>query len=450
MSQQSLQRVCPYLGLIGDPASHFSEPDAAHRCFSPQDSGDVENEYQLRVCFSQEYATCARFVTPTAGTPTVPLTAPEKPGSNRALWLVLLAVLIIVPLAALMILPALLAPKPAISGAVSFGSTRTVVARAASPQPSGTPTAIRTRASTQVLSPINLPTPPTGGTILTLVADPKQTGWVASQDPNAHWGEPDLYAGFFQNQIYVTLVQFDLADLPPGSKILFATLELVGRDTSKLGTSGKWQVDLIDWHSKPDGSAPPTPNDILNAPSLSAIGSAALTNLGIGAPNRFEFDSAKLGLFEKQLNNGVLTFRVEGPVAGADSLFTWEGSANTSNTPPTLYVVAIPGAFVVVTSTPTPANVLTAAADAARATTFARQYGTPTRMRGIVTPTADLGFIDVTPVPTPANAATAQFLSGYATAVALTTGTMSSPWPPSTMAWISSTATLSSMAMKQR
>jgi len=36
------------------------------------------------------------------------------------------------------------------------------------------------------------------------------------------------------------------------------------------------------------------------------------------------------------------------------------------------------------------------------------------------------------------------------TLVALTTGTISSPWPPSTMAWISSTAQPSSMAMKQR
>jgi hypothetical protein len=89
---------------------------------------------------------------------------------------------------------------------------------------------------------------------------------------------------------------------------------------------------------------------------------------------------------------------------------------------PSVVFEASASGFVVVTSTPTPENVLTAAAIAARQTVWATTTGT-----AIATPefivTATPLYIVVTNTPTPANWATAVYLRALATARVILTGT---------------------------
>jgi hypothetical protein len=96
----------------------------------------------------------------------------------------------------------------------------------------------------------------------------------------------------------------------------------------------------------------------------------------------------------------------------------------------------VSGPLTVVTSTPTPANVLTAAAVVGREATLARERGTPTRIpRSVVTATPEPRYEVVTSIPTPDNPAAIRATAVYATAVAMTTGTLT-PLPPS---WVTAT-----------
>ncbi len=442
MSQQTIQRVCPYLGLAVDPASHLRDPDEAHRCFSPNHSGDITVEHQDSVCFSADYAGCSRFVALSVDTPPVPLDLPKPQLVNRAGLLVLLALLFIVPLAALIILPTLLAPAQ--SNAVLAPSVTVtqaaLVSATSTPRPSATSSVTRAPAPPTIQTFPPIPTPPAGGSYFEILSDPTRTGWLVTQDPNLHWGDSDLHVGLLQNQVYTSFIQFNLSELPPGSKILYAALELNGRDASRLTNSGSWQVTLVDVLSKSDW-AQITPDDITKAPSLAVIGApVTAADLGADEINRFEFGANERQIFEKQLDAGVLNLRIQGPVSGSDSLFTWEGRTTRSINPPVLRIVAVPAPYIVVTSTPTPANVLTAAAVAATATSFVQQYGTPTRLHGgIATPTFAPDIVIVPPAATPANLATVQFQSAYATAVALTTGTFTPT--PSNIRIVEPTAT---------
>ncbi|MBI5302395.1 MAG: PD40 domain-containing protein [Chloroflexi bacterium] len=425
MSQpETIRRICPYLGLIGDPASHYREPDNAHACYSPKSPGAVEFDYQKRVCFSAEYGSCARFtvITASSSAPLSPVPAPTR--DRRQQWL-LLGLLILVPLIALIIVVLALQPRatpPELSLATIL-PTRTATARVTeTAAPTDTPVATRRVAPT--LAPLVIPTPPSNGTLLTLSADSNRTGWTATNEPAPRWGDRNLLVGALQNQTYLAIAQFDVGTLPPGSQVLYAVLELTGRDGTRLGATGDWQVELVDsvlaesWLQAPF-------NQIANAPALSPVGQPLnAAQLNVGQPNRVEFNLAQRQLLEKQLDNGTLTFRVRGPASG-DNIFTWVAGSGT----PTLYLVAIPGAVTIVTATPTPGNVLTAAAVAVRETEAAIRAGTPTRSRAVVTATPEVGVAFVTPTGTPVNAATALYLSQYATAVALTTGTFT-PIPP--------------------
>lgn len=85
----------------------------------------------------------------------------------------------------------------------------------------------------------------------------------------------------------------------------------------------------------------------------------------------------------------LLASRLDGPESGADNLFTWDsgyGPATLDNRPRLVVVTGPPPPtpppvptqdYIVVTSTPTPANVLTAAAIVQTATAYATLVGTP-------------------------------------------------------------------------
>ena len=68
-------------------------------------------------------------------------------------------------------------------------------------------------------------------------------------------------------------------------------------------------------------------------------------------------------LLAQQFKSGNLVLRIRGPRADGDNLFAWEsGVGGSAVNAPTLHLVAVPGHYVIITNTPPPRNVLTAAA----------------------------------------------------------------------------------------
>ena len=311
----------------------------------------------------------------------------------------------------------------------------TPLARSPVATSSPSPTATQSPTPLPTPAPLIVPTPPADGVLLTFAPNPDRTGWLGSKELTPHLRDRNLHSGAYQGQALVGIAQFDLKDLPPGSKILYAALELTGRNARFLGQSGEWSVEMIDaqvgvtWD---DASY----DAIVQLPRLALLGkSYAPQELAAGLVNRLVFTPDQLKLVETQLDVGALNLRVRGPTGANDDLFTWDAGPGT--TAPTLYLVTIPAPYVVITVTPTPENVFAAATVVVQQTQFAKQFGTPTLFpRSIATATpGSTAKVVVTNTPTPLNAATETFLSTYATAVAVTTGTFT-PAPPY---WITAT-----------
>jgi hypothetical protein len=147
-----------------------------------------------------------------------------------------------------------------------------------------------------------------------------------------------------------------------------------------------------------------------------------------GLTNQFDFNQEQLALLERRIleGTGKISFRLNGPRTGYNNLFAWDSGYGpaSAGAAPELFLNLGPSPqetppphYVVITSTPTPENVLTAAAEAVRLTAEATRIGTATPLPpNWVTP-----FV-VTATPTPENEATAQAMSQEATAIALVTG----------------------------
>ncbi len=411
------RRICPYLGIFGDPASHYLEPDTAHFCYSPKEPGQVEVEYQQTYCFTAEHTTCPHFTVFPEGTPPIVPTTPVTVSQHKR-QLLLLGLLIVLPVVVLLISFLALVPRgnPSSLTQVAIAPRTRTAHLSETPIPRGTPTP--TVQDWPAREPLIIPTPPSNGVLLTLSADPARTGWLASTERVPHWDAHSLLVGSQRGQNYIATFQFEVSALPPGSTILFAIIELVGKDGTRLAPLGEWTLELLDAARIKDWDQLSF-DQLANMPALAPINSPLpVAQLGAGVPNRLELNAAERELLEGQLEHGRLVFRLRGPMT-SDNLFVWSAGSGT----PTLYLVATMPPLAIVTLTPTPGNVLTAAAMSARATEFATRFGTPTRAFLIATATPVAGMVIVTPIPTPANSATAQFQSAYATAVAMTTGT---------------------------
>ncbi len=449
---------CPYLGLPNDRGSHYAEPSDAHRCYSPKSPGEIDLDYQNAWCLRSKYPTCKHFVE-TEKTTVPEAVLPEQqqaaasaspsvqgspvakrfpgPSTERApvagLEIGLWGIAVVLGLVALYSAwSAFFAPQQTSAVALATSTAAAQATFTPSPEPTNTLTPTATPSPLPSPEALVIPTPPEGGTTLTLSPDAPSTGWVATKELSPHWGDGNLHVGTFQGQTFSSVLRFELANLPPGSKILFAALELTGKNAAHLGKSGEWRLELMAVDPNRDWSQV-SADDVTSAQALSTIGRPLnASELAVGNINRFEFDEKQRGLLEKQLTTGQITLRLTAPAATGENLFTWDAGSGTGSsvTAPTLYLVALPAPYTVVTNTPTPANVLTAAAYVVRSTDSARRFGTPTPFPvGVVTATPGGGSILVAPPPTAGNAATAQAMSAYATAIAITTGTFT-PTPP--------------------
>lgn len=306
------------------------------------------------------------------------------------------------------------------------------------PVPTGTP--IPQPPTPRELTPIPVPSIPADAKEYAFVADPTQSGWIVNGEQKPHWADRGLHAGYFKGQRYQSLLYFDLTPLPPGSQILFAEIDLTGLSRDNLGADGEWHLNLLGPDSIPGWSDRSVP-DLEQLQTVASVGSTLTSaSLDTGLVNQFSFDSGQRSLIEQAVNaSPYLTFRLDGPSDSGDSLFTWDaaGLDLKSGAHPTLHLVAIPGKLNIITNTPTPVNVLTAAAQLQTVTAFIAKNGTLTPFpRNFATATA---IIYVTAQPTPLNVETRIALAKYATAVAQTTGTFTptpsnwilvTPFPP--------------------
>jgi hypothetical protein len=294
------------------------------------------------------------------------------------------------------------------------------------PTRSPTPTTLPTATPLPTLEPLQFPTLAAGAELLTFPADPNGTGWAGNRENSVLTRDRTLQAGINNGQVLAGLVQFDLQSLPPGSRVLFAAIEITGRDGRGMGASGEWFFDLVD--VRVERGAEINFNAISQPAALASFGNWSPAALAPGLTKRWIIAPAQLPLIQRQLDAGKISIRLRGPASGVNNFFVWD--ANPGRGEPTLYISVVRAPAVVVTNTPAPVDVFAAATLVTQLTAQARAIGTPTPLpRSFITATPGPAFSIVTTVPTAANPTDRAATAVYATAVAVTTGTFT-PLPP--------------------
>ncbi len=224
-----------------------------------------------------------------------------------------------------------------------------------------------------------------------------------------HFDAPDIHAGFYRGYRYVGGLQFDVEEAAVQGELLFAGVELAVRDSSRLGSEGAWWLHLLTADAIPVWSEL-TFASLLDAPAAVTFGLEVVApELAGQSATLFVLPPQQLEQIQPILESGLLSFRLIGPDGGGDNLFTWDTGRRVgeiAEIAPRLHLVFRPdsGAIRIVTSTPTPENVLTLAAQVAQVTALATRVGTLTP-----TPTYWVTPEIVTNTPTPANEASATF-----------------------------------------
>ena len=223
--------------------------------------------------------------------------------------------------------------------------------------------------------------------VLALTPAPDTVGWATNLDGKTHVGVPGIHVGFLDGYTYQGALQFDLTSLPSGAVITHAALELTGLDASNLDADASWRLEILP--SSIDATWASLSYQALHEAEHQGTISVTLSTdeLGAGKVNTFRFGPETLPVLQQRVATGAVSFRLAGPASGPDNLFTWDTGyrlRNELNTKPTLilHITQADPQFVIVTSTPTPENVVTAAAVAVRATEVARTVGTYTPVPG--------------------------------------------------------------------
>lgn len=164
-------RICPYLGVAGDPKSRFSYPSKAHLCHAAKPV-PIDLAYQTQYCMSGRYESCSRFQRAEVGASPA---SKSQPTAHRSigLW----AALIVVSVTALAsttlaiaFATGILAPlsgDPGIAAATGSAVPSTVAPVAQptllpaspTPAPTATQTAAATPTATATATPSATPAP---------------------------------------------------------------------------------------------------------------------------------------------------------------------------------------------------------------------------------------------------------------------------------------------------
>jgi len=217
--------------------------------------------------------------------------------------------------------------------------------------PTSAPTPTRTATGTAA-PPTPTQAVPEGSETIELVPRSDRIGWVVSSQPsiNHFVDETHTYTGAWNGRIYHGAAQFDLAPIPVGAYVNFARLEIVGRTTEFMGSSGTWTANLLD-----DAIDANFGNEGYTGIHSAAIDSVLLPTLGVdnigeGVRNTFVMDEAQLAVLDaRRSGTGHLSVRMDGPTSGDSiNIFTWDSGYGSQ----TLY----PGARLVVNYSMEPAT----------------------------------------------------------------------------------------------
>jgi hypothetical protein len=338
----------------------------------------------------------------------------------------------------------------ALSGCALETPTRTSYTR--TPQPTATLAAtptpvpiVQPSATALVVRPTATSEP--GGRIVLLTPGAGDSGWWSNGDSKGiHLGDSFLYSGYFDDEVFVSAARLDLRQVPRGAPIRNATFDLTGLREDRLDPSAenaKWSIQFIDTKEIPDFATSDF-QALYNAPAaVTLFPSLTAKDLGARRLNSFTLDATARDWLNRQVLDGpkAIIVRIVSSNDAPSSLFAWDSGSGqmTGGTGPRLVLnMGAPPATppplptrptLVVTATPTPANVLTVAANALTSTAVARSGGgasVPSEF-AIVTATPDQRLV-ITYTPVPQNGATATAQAAYATAIAVTTGTFT-PMP---------------------
>lgn len=412
---------CPYLGLAGDRTLIRTDPDQLHRCHAQTPPGAPDDDFQRAFCLTDAHISCPFYAQPKRQAAAVvaepkaaqPSVAPMMSPSWRryAPWAALAIVLAVIAWIYASDLhggtlqdPAASTAEPSVTVVASVAASATpasAVAAVASPQPVALSTA----------------TSEPGGRLLVLTPEPGGAGWWASEQTRGNnLGDSYLYAGRTNGQAFVSAARFGLHEAPRGAPLRQAFLQLTGLNADRFdpAAGGSWTVQLLAADAVPDYVRAGF-QTLFNAPaSVTLFPSLSSADLGSGVVNSLQFDASALAWLEDQIQGGAsaVIMRILGP-SDDSTLFAWDSGAGpaTIGEGPRLVLNLGPSAatplpppsaaIVIGTLTPTPANVLTAAAEAWTATAIVRTIGTYT----------PLPYRVVTATPVPANLATAQALA---------------------------------------
>ncbi|MFN8485451.1 MAG: S8 family serine peptidase [Anaerolineae bacterium] len=274
------------------------------------------------------------------------------------------------------------------------------------PTPSSTPT------TTPTVTPSITPTQPVPGQVVVAITPAAgMVGWV-SDNKSSGWTDTDLFAGYWGGQRYLGGIQFALSSIPPGATLLWAQLELTGRNTSFLtpAAGATWAARWLD--KRIDGAFPPADYaTFLGAPIQESIGSQLTTDkLGVGTLNTLLFTSAQTTALAGQVSgSGRITFRLDGPTTGTSSnVMSWSTGYGSGGSGPSVkpvlrvaYVVSTPTATATSTrtSTATPTSTTTA-------TSTPTPSNTPTNTPTVTPSNTPTNTPTVTPSNTPTNTPT--------------------------------------------
>lgn len=485
---------CPHIGLQEDRASVYMSPTPAHQCHIKAKPFVPDDEHQQEFCLCSNYTNCPLYSPDVKPSGYREDAAPKRTMAGRLQRLPRVAVaissfaLVLVTGAIIFMLASTRlessSEPPADSQNTSVAVLPQPSAETAIPTETPTPTSPSSPSEdAEVLTIAELKqatssAPGVGDTVMELEADGAL--WWGSEERRLNYrNDSFLYAGYADEQNYMSAAYFDLSDIVRGTAIKDARLTLTGLrdDRFNPAVNGVWKIELVAESSeRQEGEGPVSMLQASYSEASSMDGSPSISpelqpaDLGSGATNTWVFDERVRNWITQQIvdENPMIFVRITATTEG-DTLFAWDSGlgSETQGNPPMLSLTLGPPptnppptptpVYVVATSVPTARSPAEAATQTAVAQITQESGGAaPAPYTQFFTPTpihesmeaaqAAASLQGLPPIvvhtPTPRDNFEATAQSAYATAVAYTTGTYT-PVPEEyvTPVWITPSAT---------
>ncbi|SHO80339.1 Carboxypeptidase A1 precursor [hydrothermal vent metagenome] len=150
-----------------------------------------------------------------------------------------------------------------------------------------------------------------------IFATKDETGYLGEntkEQNRSHFGNNSLFAGINNSRgICNSVISFNLDTIPSNVKIKSAKLYLypMNRVGAKIERYGEWNISILDKNSFGEIT---DFNDIENAKTTATVGDAIKSqNLTQGIWNFWNFSSYECEVFAKEIDNGKVHFRLDGP-----------------------------------------------------------------------------------------------------------------------------------------